>query len=159
MTRTPRCDPMLRAGSGACAGATAALVWAAAEPVAGRLLRTPYSDVRMLGRIAGGRSWRLPGLALHTLNGVLFGMAFVRLGGRGTKSGLAAAIGEHLLLFPGFAVIDRRHPDRVTGHWPSLTGRRVFVYETAMHALFGAVLGTLSRQTRVPRAHTPVRAG
>jgi hypothetical protein len=42
------------------------------------------------------------------------------------------------------AVVDRVHPDRRDGTWPPLLlNGRVFAYEAAMHALFGAVLGVL----------------
>ena len=59
---------------------------------------------------------------------------------------LAAAQAESLLLWPGMAVLDRVHPDRRSGRWPPLlTDGRVFAYEAAVHALFGAVLGALAR--------------
>jgi hypothetical protein len=42
------------------------------------------------------------------------------------------------------SVVDRVHEDRRSGAWPPLWGnRRVFAYEVAVHALFGAVLGGL----------------
>ncbi len=42
------------------------------------------------------------------------------------------------------ALVDRLHPDRKSGAWPALfTNGRVFLYEAAVHALFGAVLGVL----------------
>ncbi len=41
-------------------------------------------------------------------------------------------------------VVDRIHPDRRSGAWPPLLRNgRVFAYEAATHALFGAVLGAL----------------
>jgi hypothetical protein len=45
------------------------------------------------------------------------------------------------------AVVDRVHPDRRDGTWPPLLRNgRVFAYEAAVHAVFGAVLGTLLRR-------------
>jgi hypothetical protein len=135
---------------GALAGVAAAAVWAAAEPAAARILRTPdgYSDVRLLGALLtrDGARWREAGLAAHLVNGAVFGALFETAGGRGWKQGVVAAKLENLALWPGMAAIDRLHPDRRSGAWPPLlTSPRVFVYESTVHALFGAVLGTLVR--------------
>lgn len=136
---------------GAAAGIVAAAVWAAAEPVAGRLLRLPggYSDVRLLGAVVTrGRAWRAVGLALHLANGAVFGAAFERLLGRGVGRALLAAQAENLVLWPGMALVDRLHPERRSGAWPPLLrNRRVFAYEVAVHALFGGVLGLLVRRS------------
>jgi hypothetical protein len=40
---------------GATAGAAAAAVWAAGDPLLRRLAGTPYSDVRLLGRLVTRR--------------------------------------------------------------------------------------------------------
>jgi hypothetical protein len=130
---------------GALAGVAAAAVWASAEPVLGRLFRTPYSDRRLLGGLSG----RSPatGVALHLVNGALFGAVFERLGGRGPLQGALAAQLENVVLWPAMAVVDRVHPDRRSGAWPPLLGNgRVFIYEATAHALFGAVLGLLLPQ-------------
>ena len=56
----------------------------------------------------------------------------------------AQAQAESLSLWPAMRVVDHVHEDRRSGGWPPLWGnRRVFVYEVAAHALFGAVLGGL----------------
>ncbi|MDQ3669612.1 MAG: hypothetical protein M3377_04930 [Actinomycetota bacterium] len=131
---------------GMVAGIAAAAVWAAAEPLAGRIFGTPYySDLRLLGRsVTRGRLSEPIGLALHLANGAAFGAAFERAGGCGWKQGLLAAELENLGLWPGMALVDRLHPDRKSGAWPALfTNGRVFLYEAAVHALFGAVLGVL----------------
>ena len=134
----------------AVAGRSAAAVWAAAEPGLKRVLRTPYSDVRLLGAPLSRRHWRAAGTALHLANGAVAGIAFHRLGLRGWKQGVAAAVVENTLLWPGMAVVDRRHPDRRSGAWPPLLwNRRVFAQEAAVHALFGAVLGALASSSRV----------
>ena len=138
---------------GALAGMVAAAVWAASEPLAQRLLRTPYSDLRLLGgAVAPGRLWRPVGLALHLGNGAAFGAAFERLGGRGWRQGVVAALTENALLWPAMALVDRRHPDRKSGAWPPLLrSPRVFAYEAAVHAVFGVVLGALVREPPDPR--------
>lgn len=128
----------------AVAGATAAAVWAAAEPVARRVFGTTYTDVRLLGAPLSRRHWRVVGTALHLANGAAAGVAFQRLGLRGWKQGVAAALVENALLWPGMVVVDRFHPDRRSGAWPPLLRNgRVFAQETAVHALFGAILGLL----------------
>lgn len=132
---------------GALAGTAAAAIWAGAEPLAGRIFRTPYSDVRLLGRLlTAGPHWRPLGIAVHLANGAAFGALFERMGGRGPRAGVAAALAENAALWPGMAVVDRYHPDRRSGAWPPLfSNGRVFAYEMALHALFGAVLGLTLR--------------
>lgn len=130
----------------ALAGAAAAGVWAAAEPALGRLFRTPYSDVRLIGAPLSRRYWRPVGTAIHLANGAAAGVAFRRLGLRGWKAGIAAAQLESAALWPGMAVVDRLHPDRRSGAWPPLLRNpRVFAQEVAAHAIFGGVLGLLVR--------------
>jgi len=128
---------------GARAGMLAAAAWAAAEPVLGDVFRTPYSDVRLLGRMATrGRLWPAAGLALHLANGAAFGAAFERLGLRGSRAAVVAAEAENLALWPLMVVVDRVHPDRRSGRWPRLaTSPRVAGYEIVAHAIFGLVLG------------------
>ena len=107
---------------------------------------TPYSDVRLLGAPLSRRHWRLAGTALHLANGAAAGVLFHRLGLRGWKVGVTAAVAENMLVWPGMALVDRLHPDRRSGVWPPLLRNgRVFAQETAVHALFGAVLGLLLR--------------
>jgi hypothetical protein len=130
----------------AFAGATAAAAWAAAEPALGRLFRTPYSDVRLLGVVVSRRRWRLAGAVVHLANGAAAGVAFRRLGLQGWKAGVVAAQVESAALWPGMLLVDRYHPDRREGTWPPLAANpRVFAQEVAAHALFGAVLGGLLR--------------
>jgi hypothetical protein len=128
----------------------AAAVWAGAEPALGRLFGTPYSDVRLLGRQATrSQWWPAAGIALHLLNGAIFGAAFERLGRGGVRDGVLAAEAENVALWPWMLVVDRIHPDRHSGRWPRLTtNRRVIAYEVATHALFGSVLGALVRRRK-----------
>jgi hypothetical protein len=132
---------------GALAGMAAAGVWAIAAPVLRRIFRTRYSDVRLLGAwITTGPLWWPLGLAFHLVNGAVFGEVFERRGGRGWRQGVLAAQIENIALWPGMVIADRAHPDRRSGAWPPLLrNRRVFAYEVATHALFGAVLGALVR--------------
>jgi hypothetical protein len=140
---------------GALAGVLAAGAWAAAEPLARRMLRTSYSDVRLLGGLIAPSRWRQVGLLAHLINGAAFGVAFVRLGGHGPMRGVLAAEAENLLLWPSMAVFERIHPDRRTRDWGRLFGSRtIFTYEALMHALFGVVLGVLT----APRARGAGRA-
>jgi hypothetical protein len=130
---------------GALAGALAAAAWAGAEPIIGRVVRVPYSDVRLLGAfVTTGPRWKQAGWAMHLVNGAVFGVAFERLGGFGVLRGVAAAEAENVVLWPAMAFVDRFHPDRRSGAWPPLLrNRRVFAYEVLTHALFGGVLGAL----------------
>jgi hypothetical protein len=133
---------------GAVAGALAAAAWQAADPLLERTFGTPYSDSQLLGPfIARGRYEWLANLATHGAAGAAFGHAFERLGGRGVRAGVAAALTENALLWPGLAVFDRIHPKRRDGTWPPLVANpRAFASATAGHALFGALLGLLVRR-------------
>jgi hypothetical protein len=127
------------------AGTAAAAVWAAAEPTLGRAFRTSYSDVRLLGGLTGRGPWT--GLALHLVNGAVFGALFERLGGRGPLRGMLAAQTENLALWPAMLWAQRVHPACASGEWPPLfADRRILAYEVAAHGLFGAVLGFLLPQ-------------
>jgi hypothetical protein len=130
---------------GMLAGAAAAAVWAAAEPTLGRAFRTSYSDVRLLGGLTG--TGPRAALALHLVNGAVFGALFERLGGRGPLHGVLAAQTENLAFWPAMLWVQRVHPACTSGEWPPLFGdRRILAYEVAAHGLFGAVLGLLLAQ-------------
>lgn len=123
---------------GATAGAAAAAVWAACDPLFRRAFGTPYCDSELLS------SRRSVGVALHTANGAAFGWLFARAGGRGAKQGVAAALAENAALWPAMAIVDRVHPKVRDGRWPKLaTNGRVFAQASAAHAFFGALLGAL----------------
>ena len=133
----------------AAAGAAAALVWGLLEPLDEPIFRSDYRDVALLGKLlAPGRGWRVAGLAAHTANGALFGLAFhavrrrTRIEPRRLAVGLALA--ENVLLYPLTALVDAHHPRRGEPHLPPLWSKRVFVQETFRHALFGIVLGRLA---------------
>jgi hypothetical protein len=144
---------------GMAAGIVAAAVWAAAEPALGRAFGIPwYSDRRLLGGLLRVRPEAA--VALHLVNGAMFGATFERLGLRGPVKGIAMAQVESLGLWPWMAVVDRVHEDRRARTWPPLLRNgRVFAYEVTVHALFGAVLGCLlsskSETARSPGREVP----
>ena len=141
-------NPWLQAG---LAGAVAASVWAAQEPVDQRVLRFPYSDVAILGRlVTRGRHWRVLGTALHIVNGAVAGLVFWALhewlGGSVFWGALAFALVEHVVLYPPLTLlVDRFHPARGTADVPRLArSPRAFGLATWRHVLFGIVLGLLA---------------
>ena len=134
----------------AAAGATAATIWALEEPLDQWLLGCDYSDVALLGKaVTRGPGWRAAGLAIHALNGALFGLAFhdarriLMVDSR--KLALGMALVEPVGLFPLSYFVDRYHPARgEPGIPPLLRNPRAFAQATWRHALFGAVLGWLA---------------
>ena len=126
----------------------AATFWTAVDPLLEHTFRTPYADAKLLGPfITQGPLEPVANLATHAAGGFAFGYLFSRLGGRGVKNGVAAAVAENTLSWPGLAVFDRIHPYRRSGAWPPLVSNpRVFAQATTGHALFGALLGVLSRR-------------
>jgi hypothetical protein len=120
------------------AGAAAAAVWALQEPLDRRVFGVDYSDVRLLGRLAG-RGPRV-GLAVHVANGAAFGVAFEevrrRLAVEPRRLAVGMALVEHVALWPLIAVVESRS---------LATDPRAFAQATWRHALFGAVLGSLAR--------------
>ena len=136
---------------GAIAGAAAAAVWAAQQPLDKRVFGCDYDDVELLGKAAtrGGPGWLPAGLALHVSNGAIFGAVYANgaplLPIPSWSRGPAAALFEHVGLWPFGRVSDRFHPARKD--LPALTGnRRAFAQATWRHLLFGVVLGELERR-------------
>src|SRR3954469_23225515 len=87
---------------GGAAGALAAAVWAAQEPLDMRVFGVPYSDPELLGRavVPTGDGWRRAGLVLHAGNGFVLGALYSlvarRLPGPAVVKGAAAGMTEHL---------------------------------------------------------------
>jgi len=142
---------MTRRVRAALAGAAAASVWSAAEPLDRRLFRFPYSDVALLGKaVTRGPLWRPAGLVLHAANGAAAGVAFElvdrRLGGSALRNAVGFAMVEHGLLYPLTPITDRFHPARGDEDLPPLArSPRGFAQATFRHLLFGVVLGLLAR--------------
>ncbi len=131
---------------GAAAGALAAVVWQACDPLLERTFGTPYSDPKLIGPfITRGRWEWLANLVTHAAAGAAFGHVFERLGGRGVKQGVTAALVENTALWPGMVVFDRIHPRRRDGTWgPLVSSPRAFASASAGHAVFGCLLGLLA---------------
>jgi hypothetical protein len=140
---------------GALAGAAAAAVWAAQQPLDKRVFGVDYDDAELLGRLARlrGPAARPGGLALHVANGALFGAVYANvapsLPGPPALRGAAAGLAEHVATWPGTLVIDRLS---LAGRgFPKLWGDPLaFGQATWRHLLFGAVLGELERRLNPP---------
>lgn len=109
LMRTPR------SLKGACAGAIAALAWAAQQPLDKRLGGSRYDDVELLGNaITRGRAWPVAGLALHIANGAAFGATYAwaapKLPGPPYIRGLSAAMVENFGPWPLVRLTDRSTP-------------------------------------------------
>jgi hypothetical protein len=135
---------------GALAGTVAAGVWAAQQPLDKRLLSSSYDDVELLGKlVTRNRAWLPLGLAIHLGNGALFGSAYANVAPLvplpPVLRGPAAALAEHVGLWPLVRVTDRLHPAR--RELPKLTGNRNAFWQAAWrHLLFGVVLGEVERR-------------
>jgi hypothetical protein len=139
---------------GALAGAAAAAVWAAQQPLDKRVFGVEYDDAELLGRLARARGQAtLPvGLALHVANGAVFGAVYANvapsLPGPPVLRGAAAGLAEHLATWPGTVVLDRLDLGR---GFPTLWGNpRAFAQASWRHLLFGVVLGELERRLNPP---------
>jgi hypothetical protein len=137
----------MRAGA---AGAVAAVVWGAQEPIDRAVFGCDYSDIALLGKaITRGPRWRAAGFALHAVNGIVFGLAYDelrhRLPVRPRPLAVGMALFEHVSLYPLAWFVDRFHPARgEEGVPPLLHNRRAFAQATWRHALFGWLLGRLA---------------
>jgi hypothetical protein len=146
----------------ALAGAAAATLWGALEPLDRRVFACDYSDVALLGKlVTRGRRWRVAGFALHAVNGALFGLAFHEVRSRTDaeprRLALGLALAENFGLYPLSILVDRYHPARgEEGVPPLATNPRALVQATARHAVFGVVLGLLAgdgASGRAPNEH------
>jgi hypothetical protein len=136
-----------RSIGGAAAGAVAAALWAAQQPLDKRLFDSDYDDIEMLGKaVTRGREWPAVGIALHLQNGAAFGAMYSQLRpffpGPPIAAGLAVAMIENFVSWPLARLVDRYHPAR--SELPPLEGnRRALLQSTWRHALFGVALGAL----------------
>ena len=126
----------------------AATLWTAADPILERTFRTTYADAKLLGPfITEGPLEPVANTVTHAAGGFAFGYLFCKFGGRGVKNGVTAALAENTLLWPLLSVFDRIHPKRRSGEWPPLVSNpRIFAQATTGHALFGVLLGLLSKR-------------
>ena len=151
---------MKRSLGGALAGAVAAGVWAAQQPLDQRVLRSGYDDVELLGKaITREREWPVVGLALHVQNGAALGAVYAQLKpflpGPPVVRGMLTGLGEHVALWPLTRLVDSYHPAR--RDLEPLTGNaRAFAQATWRHALFGALLGVIEHRLNAdPGAEPP----
>lgn len=119
---------------GATAGAIAAGVWAAQEPLDIRVFGVEYSDLELLAKPFGGS--RAIGLPIHLTNGVVFGGVYALVESKvrapGLLKGLAAGLAEHVATWPTMRLLPG------VGLWGN---HRAFAQAVWRHALFGLVLG------------------
>jgi hypothetical protein len=145
--------------AGAVAGAAAAAVWAAQQPLDKRLFRSDYDDVELLGKlVTRGSDWPVAGLALHLQNGALFGAAYVQakpfLPGPPLARALTVAMAENFAFWPLGRLSDRFHPARE--ELETFQGNlRALAQSTWRHLIFGLVLGALEERLSVARDHEP----
>src|SRR3954447_17520788 len=68
---------------GALAGAVAAGIWAAQQPLDKAVFRVDYDDVELLGKaVTRGPAWAPVGAAMHVANGALFGAVYASVAPR-----------------------------------------------------------------------------
>lgn len=133
----------------AAAGAVAAVVWGAQEPLDQRVFRCDYSDIAVLGKALSRKHWRAIGFIVHAANGAAFGLVYEairrRLPTEPRRLAVGMALAEHAALYPLSHFVDRYHPARGEPGIPALLPNpRAFAQGMWRHALFGWVLGTLA---------------
>lgn len=139
---------------GALAGAAAAAVWAAQQPLDRRVFGVPYDDVELLGKlVTRGAAWWPVGMAMHLGNGALFGAIYANVAPSvpvpAWTKGPLAGLAEHAATWPATRLADRLHPAR--DEMPALWGDpRAFAQATWRHVVFAVVLGELERRLNPP---------
>ena len=151
---------LTRTLNGAAAGALAAGVWAAQQPLDKRVFGTSYDDVELLGKLAtrDAAAWPLAGAGMHLLNGAVFGAAYAQLRpflpGPPVARAITLGLAEHLALWPLGRLADRHHPARKELE-PLSGNRRAFAQATWRHLVFGAVLGVVEERLNRRRHEEP----
>ena len=139
---------------GAVAGALAAGLWAAQQPLDKRLFGVENDDTELLGKsVTRGRAWPAVGLAMHLANGAMFGAIYANVAPRipipSWLRGPAAGMAEHMATWPSMVAVDRFHPARK--ELPDLAlNPRAFAQATWRHVLFGVALGEIERRLNAP---------
>lgn len=150
---------LTRSANGAIAGAVAAGLWAAQQPLDKRAFSSGYDDVALLGKlVTRDAGWPLAGLAIHAANGAVFGAAYALakpfIPGPPPARALACALAEHLALWPLGRLVDRHHPAR--RELAQMSGNsRAFAQAAWRHALFGLTLGALEHRLNRQRHEEP----
>jgi hypothetical protein len=148
-----------RTARGALAGAVAAGVWVAQQPLDKRVFGSDYDDAALLGKaVTRGPAWPAVGAALHVANGAAFGAAYANLAPLvplpAWARGPAAALAENFGMWPLGGLSDRFHPAR-DELVPLAGNRRALAQATWRHLLFGVILGELERRLNPPEADVP----
>jgi len=139
---------------GALAGAIAAGIWVAQQPLDKAVFGVQYDDAELLGKaVTRGPAWLPIGTAMHVANGALFGAAYANVAPRmplpSWARGPFAAMVENVATWPLTIVAERLHPARK--EMPALSSNpRAFAQATWRHALFGFVLGEVERRLNPP---------
>jgi len=149
-----------RTVNGAMSGAVAAAVWAAQQPLDKRVFGSGYDDVELLGKLfTRDPGWRTTGLALHVVNGAIFGATYALVRplfpGPPIAAGVTAGLAEHVGFWPLGRLIDRHHPARSELE-PLAGNRRAFAQAAWRHLLFGVVLGELERRLNAEGEFEPL---
>lgn len=139
---------------GAFAGAVAAGVWLAQQPLDKPVFGVAYDDGELLGKaFTRGRAWPVVGAVVHLGNGALMGAAYSNVAPRmplpSWSRGPIVALVEHLATWPLTIALDRVHPAR--DEMPRLAASaRAFAQATWRHLVFGIVMGELERRLNAP---------
>jgi hypothetical protein len=139
---------------GAFAGAVAAGVWLAQQPLDKPIFGVDYDDSELLGKaITRGRAWPVVGAMMHLGNGALLGAAYATVAPRlplpSWTRGPIVALAEHLATWPLTLAVDRVHPAR--DDFPRLAASgRAFAQAAWRHLVFGIVMGELERRLNAP---------
>jgi hypothetical protein len=146
--------------NGAMAGAVAAGVWAAQQPLDKRVFGSEYDDVELLGKlVTRGSGWQAAGVAVHMANGALFGATYALVRPLvpvpPVVAGAAAGLAEHVGFWPLARLIDRHHPARKELE-PLAGNRRAFAQAAWRHLLFGLVLGEFERRLNDEGEYEPL---
>lgn len=140
---------------GAFAGAVAAGVWLAQQPLDKPVFGVDYDDSELLGKaFTRGRAWPVVGALAHLGNGALMGAAYSNVAPRlplpSWSRGPILALVEHVATWPLTIAADRVHPAR--DELPPLAAsRRAFAQATWRHLVFGIVMGELERRLNAPQ--------
>ncbi|HEV2787400.1 MAG TPA: hypothetical protein VGV67_13465 [Solirubrobacteraceae bacterium] len=139
---------------GAFAGAVAAGVWLAQQPLDKPVFGVDYDDSELLGKaFTRGRAWPVVGAVVHLGNGALMGATYSNVAPRvplpSWSRGPILALIEHVATWPLTIAVDRMHPAR--GEMPRLAvSGRAFAQATWRHLVFGIVMGELERRLNAP---------
>ena len=147
--------------NGAVAGAAAAAVWAAQQPLDKRVFGSRYDDVELLGKLATrGSGWPGAGVAMHLANGAAFGAGYALVRPLVPAPAAATGVAAGARRAPGLLAARARSwtatTPRATSSSRSTGTRRAFAQATWRHLLFGLVLGELERRLNAEGEFEPL---